>query len=37
MDKWKEYERRKREIIALNLSPEDYQEAIERLSMELGV
>ena len=34
---FQEYERRKREIIALNLSPEEYQEAIKRLATELGI
>lgn len=35
MNQWQEYERRKREIIELNLSPEEYQELIKELVNEL--
>lgn len=34
---WREYERRKKEIIAKNLSPEEYVKAIRLLCRELGI
>lgn len=36
-DKWEEYERRKQELWALNLPPDDYQKRIRAITDELGL
>lgn len=37
MNKWQEYERRKKEIQDKNLSPEEYEKAIKKLIKELNL
>ena len=37
MNKWKEYERRKKELQDKNLSPKEYEKAIKKLVKELGL
>lgn len=37
MNKYEEYERRKRELQNQNLSPEEYEKAIKKLAKELNI
>lgn len=37
MNKYEEYERRKRELQNQNLNPEEYEKAIKKLAKELNI
>ena len=37
LDKWREYENRKRELYAANLPPDEYERELTRIAQEVGV